>query len=100
MAVISSETQPCSPEHDIPMVINPEMRRGGEEAWGNISSLLRERHRKLMPFLLSIAAVVRNCFQAEDETDTPMRAEPKEVQRNEPELLDGAVSELTTGLVL
>lgn len=53
-----------------------------------------------MPFLLSIAAVVRNCFQAEDETDTPMRAEPKEVQRNELELLDGAISELTTGLVL
>lgn len=42
----------------------------------------------MISFLLSIAVVVRNCYQSEDEIDTPTRAEPKEMQRNEPELLD------------
>lgn len=42
----------------------------------------------MISFLLSIAVVVRNGYQSGDETDTPRRAEPKEVQRNEPELLN------------
>lgn len=41
----------------------------------------------MIAFLLSIAVVVRNCYQSEDEIDTPVRAEPTEVQRKEPELL-------------
>lgn len=42
----------------------------------------------MISFLLGIALVVRNHYQSGDETDTPKRAEPKEVQRNELELLD------------
>lgn len=42
----------------------------------------------MISFLLGIVLVVRNRYQSGDETDTPKRAEPKEVQRNEPELLD------------
>lgn len=41
----------------------------------------------MISFLLGIAVAVRNCYQSEDATDTPRRVKPKEVQRNEPELL-------------
>lgn len=56
----------------------------------------------MISFLLGIAVVVRNCYQSEDAVDTPRRVEPKEMQRNEPELLDRAISKprLTTGLVI
>lgn len=42
----------------------------------------------MISFLLSIVVVVRNRYPSGDEIDSPKRAEPKEVQRNEPELLD------------
>lgn len=42
----------------------------------------------MISFLLCITVVVRNCYQSEDEIDTPRRVEPKTVQRNELELLD------------
>lgn len=42
----------------------------------------------MISFLLGIAVVIRNCYQSEDEIDTPRRAEPREMQRSEPEQLD------------
>lgn len=56
----------------------------------------------MISFLLGIAVVVRKSYQSEDEIDIHRKVEPKEVQRNELELLDWAISEpqLTTGLVI
>ena len=64
------------------------MKERSLETVGKHFSPLRERHRKIIPFLFSFAVVVRNCCRSKDEIDSPKRTEPEEVQRNELELLD------------
>lgn len=56
-------------------VHNLEIRHKGKVlgGFGETHSHLGARHRKMISFLLSAAAVVRNCYLSGDKIDTPRR---------------------------